>query len=246
MRAFLFFGLIAVSAPASAGTRAIYDHREENRAISFEIDDQRNFRAGDEFQYRIVQGPEVYQVAIVDGRPYVARIEDLADALRETTPGLVRTAARMFTFVGADELKRWEKRGKKKVNGFRGREYVEVDEYRSFEEDFDPMEEMDATRVVLSDDPELEPLGDAMLHYTADELYLKRFLLARTAVDEVLRSLDGLARLGTGIGSSEGDIRLVSVAAADIDPARLSIPATPMTRDEIVGLIRARRNPFRF
>jgi hypothetical protein len=231
--------------PAQAGTRAVYEERDERRTMTFEIDDEGNFRAGREDQYRLVHETEVFQVAEVDGIFYVARIEDLAAARKETTSGLLRAAAKTFTFLGGEGPQQWERRGRKTINGWEGREYKLLSSDRAFDEDYDPFEEMEATTVVVSDDPALEPLGDAMLHYTADEMYLKRHFISGRSANEVLESLDGLARLGTVIASEEGDIRLLSAEEADIDPERLALPAEPMTRAEIVALIREKRNPFK-
>lgn len=239
--------LLAASAmaamPAQAGMHAVYEDRDERRNIAFEIADDRNFRAGTEEQYRLVIDTDVYQVGMIDGRTYVARIEDLAAALKETSSPFLRNAMKAFTFLAADEPKRWERRGKAKVNGFRGREYKEVDE--SSDGKFDPFEDMEAESVIVSDDPALAPLGDAILHFTADELYLKRHFLSGVTSDQVLDSLDGLAKLGTVISASDGAVRLVSAEQAAIDPARLTVPAPPMARTEIVQMIRAKRNPFK-
>ena len=43
---------------------------------------------------------------------------------------------------------------------------------------------------MVSRDPALEPLGDAMLRYTAEELYLKRHFVSGASYKSVLRDLD--------------------------------------------------------
>lgn len=234
---------MTAAVPAEAGLRAVYDQAAEKRTITFEIDDEGNFRAGREGQYRIVTETEVYQVAEMDGQFYVARIEDLAGALKDTSPGLLRAAAKAATFLAGQEPTRWERRSKRTINGIPGREYVEVAHW--INDSFDPFEDMDANRVVISDDPALAALGRAVLHYTADELYLKRHFISGITKDAVLRSLDDLAELGTVIASSEGDLELVEAGEAEIDPGRLRLPAEPMSREAIVALIRAKRNPFK-
>lgn len=246
MRALLVLALAAGAAPAQAEMRAVYEERDAKRLIAFEIDDEGNFRAGRPDQYRLVLGDDAYQVAEVDGRTYVAHLTDLAGALKTTTSPLLRAAAKTFTFLGGDHYQQWARMGRRSVNGWRGREYRLQDSDHDFHpEDADPFEHDDETVVVVSRDPALEPLGDAMLRYTAEELYLKRHFVSGVSYKSVLRDLDGLARLGTVIASSEGDIRLVDAEQAEIDPERLALPAEPMTRDQIVALIRAKRNPFK-
>lgn len=242
MRGAIFLLLACVSVPAEAGIRAVYDEAAAKRQIVFEIDEEGNFRAGDDRHYRLVRGDDAYQVAEVDGQVHVAHLTDLAAALKETASPLLRAAAKSFTFLGSREQE-WIRLGRKRVNGWRGREYRLQDTFP--EDPDDPLAHDDDTTVVISEDPALEPLGDAVLRYTAEELYLKRHFVSGAAYDEVLRDLDGLAELGTVIASSEGGIRLVSVGEADVAPERLELPAKPMTREEIVALMRAKRNPFK-
>jgi hypothetical protein len=64
------------------------------------------------------------------------------------------------------------------------------------------------------------------------------------SADAAMRTLDEIADEGTVIASSEGDIRLRSVAEAEVTADRLALPAEPMRRAEIVALIRAKKNPF--
>jgi hypothetical protein len=226
--------------PALAGTRAVYEERDARRTIHFEISDDGAFRAGSQTRYRLVREDGVYEVATVDGRPYVARMEDLAAALKETTSPVVRSLAKAATFLGERGPGDWVITGRRKVNGRRGTEFRLAERG-----DVDTLDELDDTRLVLSRDPDLAPLGRAMLHYTADELYLKMHLVSGISAEAALRTLDEIADEGTVIASSEGDIRLLSVEAADIGPERLSLPAQPISRAEIVALIRAKRNPFR-
>ena len=247
MRMTTLLALLVIAVPASAGTRAFYEERDEKRLLTFEIVDPGTFRAGREDQYRLVHGDDAYQVAEVDGQFYVAHLTDLGAALKETTSPLLRAFTRTATFFAGPQSETWVRLGRRSVNGWTGREYrlQEIGHTLEEHESEDAFAHDDETVVVVSDDPALEPLGDSMLRYTAEELYLKRHFVSGGTYKSVLRDLDELARLGTVIASSEGDIRLVTVEESEIDPKRLELPATPMTRDEIVALIRAKRNPFK-
>ena len=237
-------GLLALlalaAAPAEAGTRAVYEEREARRTIVFDVSDEGSFRAGTENRYRLALDGDVYEVAKVGGRVHVAHIEDLAAALKETTSPLLRAALKTATFLGKRGAHEWRVGGRKRVNGWKGREFRLVEPG-----DEDTIDELDDTRLVISADPALAPLGRAMLHYTADELYLKHHLVSGASAAAAMRTLDEIADEGAVIASSEGDIRLVSVEDAEIAPERLKLPAQPMSRAEIVALIRAKQNPFK-
>lgn len=228
------------AAPAEAGTRAVYEEREARRTIVFEISDEGSFRAGTENRYRLVRDDGVYEVAILDGRTYVATIEDVAAALKETASPLLRAALKTATFLGERGPHEWRIGGRRTINGRPGREFRLAEPG-----DGETIDELDDTRLVISADPALAPLGRAMLHYTADELYLKNHLVSGISASAAMRTLDEIADEGTVIASSEGDIRLVSAEDAEVGEERLSLPAKPLGRAEIVALIRAKKNPFR-
>ncbi len=239
-QAIFWVALAGAAVPAQAGTRAVYEERDAKRELVFEISEDGPFRAGTETRYRLVREDGVYEVAQQDGRVFVARIEDLAAARKETTAPLVRTLIKVATFVGEKGPGDWVATGRRKVNGRPGLEYRLAEPG-----DEDWSDELDDTRLVLSRDPELAPLGRAMLHYTADELYLKLHLVSGISADAAMRTLDDIADQGTVIASSEGDIRLVSVADADVAAERLALPSEPIGKAELVALIRAKKNPFR-
>ena len=240
MRVLTFLLLAGCVMPAQAGTRAVYEEREARRTLIFEISDDGPFRAGLEDRYRLVRDEGVYEVAKVDGHTYVADIDDLAAALKETSSPLLRAAANTVTFLAEKGPHEWVQMGTRKVNGRRGHQFRLAEPG-----DTDWSDELDDTVLVISPDPALAPLGRAMLHYTADELYLKHHMLSGISKQNALRTLDEIADEGTVIASSEGDIRLVSVDEAEIAPERLALPARPMEQAEIVALIKAKRNPFK-
>lgn len=245
MRFILLLAMAAMSAPAAADIIAVYEQGPRKRPIQFEINENGDFRAGDERHYRLVHGDDAYQVARIRGETFVAHVADLSAALRATTSPLLRAAAKTATFLGSSSDQHWVRGPRRTINGWRGREYRLEDVSLRFDPDEAFEQNHETTTVVVSDDPRLEPVGDAVLRYTSEELYLKRSLVSGTSYDAVLRELDDLANLGAVIASSEDDIRLVKVEKAELDAPRLDLPGVPLTREEIIALIKAKENPFK-
>jgi hypothetical protein len=153
----LFLLLLAGAAvPARAGTRAVYEERDAGREIVFEVSEEGPFRAGSETRYRLVRDDGVYEAATVGGRTYVAGIEDLAAAMKETTSPFVRALVKAATFLGERGPGEWVISGRRTINGRRGVEFRLTEPG-----DEDLADELDDTRFVLSRDPELAPLGHA-------------------------------------------------------------------------------------
>lgn len=65
--------------------------------------------------------------------------------------------------------------------------------------------------------------------------------LARLLLD----TLNRLAAQGTLVESSEEGLQLARVDQAEPDPARLALPAPPLSLDALAALVKAGRNPFR-
>jgi hypothetical protein len=244
MRILLFGALAALAVPAHADIRAVYEERQEKRILVFEIAENGNFRAGAPGSggYRLVIDGKAYQVAEVDGRIHVARLDDIHEALKATTPGIARNAMKAVTFLGTPP-QQIVRRGWKSVNGWKGREYrVEDPTQGLLEEDYITFD--DAASYVVSADPRLSPAGNAIARFTADELAFKRHMLSGRATAMMLGTLGAIARRGTIISSSEGDVRLIEANEAAIDTDRLALPGPVMERSELIAMMEANRNPF--
>jgi hypothetical protein len=244
MRKLLFLALTAIAVPAHADVRAVYEERQEKRTLVFEIADNGNFRAGTPGarDYRLVIGGEAYQVAEVDGRIHVARLDDIHAALKASSSGFARNAMKAFTFLGTPP-QQIVRRGWKSVNGWKGREYrVEDPTQGLLEEDYLTFD--DAVSYVVSDDPRLSLVGKAIARFTADELAFKRHMLSGRATSMMLGTLAALSEKGAIISASEGGVQLIKAEEAPVSPDRLVLPAPVMERGELIAMIGAKRNPF--
>jgi hypothetical protein len=212
---------LALPVFAQAGTIAVYERRAEPGRLVFEIAGNGDFRAGapGARQYRLLLGGENYQVAELDGKPVAA--------LAASTP------------------QRLVRKGPVEVNGWQGELYIirgaewEVDRDGAWQ---DPD---GAPYYVVSRDPALRQLGPALTAFTAGELAFGRHLLAGNASRLLLDTLNRLAAQGTLVESSEEGLQLARIEQAEPDPARLALPAPPLSLDALAALVKAGRNPFR-
>ncbi|MCC2956295.1 hypothetical protein LK542_11775 [Massilia sp. IC2-477] len=213
----------------------------------FEIADNGDFRAGapDGRQYRLVLAGESYQVAELGGRPVVARLADIEAALRANANDAGSGIMRALSAIPAFTPQRIVHKGPIEINGWSG----EVYNIRGAEWEFDRYGSVrdpeGAPYYVVSRDPTLRQVGPALLAFTAGELAFGRHLLAENASRLLLDTLQQLAARGTLIESSENGLQLMQAEQAAIDPARLALPAPPLSREAVAALVRERRSPFR-
>ena len=237
---------LLLSPLAQADTRAVYEQSADPGRLVFEIADNGDFRAGapDGRQYRLVIGGEAYQVAQLEGRLLVARLKDIEDALRASGNGAGRGILRSLTALVAATPQRIVHNGPIEINGWRG----EVYNVRGAEWEFDrygPIRDPEgAPYYVVSREPSLRQLGPAMRSFAIGELAFGRHLLADSAARVLLDTMDYLAARGTLIESSENGLQLMQAEQATIDPARLALPAPPLSREALAAALKEGRNPF--
>jgi len=235
------------SSLALADTRAVYEQDVEPRRLVFEIADNGDFRAGapDARQYRLVLAGQSYQVAELDGRVLVARLADIEDALRSTPNGAGRGILRALTALAASTPQRIVYNGPIEINGWKGG----VFNIRGAEWEFDrhgAIRDPDgAPYYVLSREPSLRQIGPALSTFTLGELAFGRHLMADSAVRMVVDTEAQLAAQGTLVESSENGLQLVSAEQVRIDPARLALPAPPLSRESVLALVKEGRSPFK-
>ncbi|VXA98027.1 conserved hypothetical protein [Massilia sp. 9I] len=238
--------LAFLSGLAQAGIRAVYEQDADPGKLVFEIADNGDFRAGapDGRQYRLVIGGEAYQVAEFEGRPVVARLGDIEEVLRANANGVGRGIMRSLTALAAATPQRIVHNGPIEVNGWRG----EVYNVRGAEWEFDrfgPIRDpQGAPYYVVSREPALRQIGPAVRTFTIGELAFGRHLLAESAARVLVDTMDYLAARGTLIESSENGLQLMQAEQAAIDPARLALPAAPLSREALATLVREGRSPF--
>lgn len=244
---FLILLCAFLSSFARADTRAVYEQDIAPRRLVFEIADNGDFRAGapDARQYRLVLGGQSYQVAELDGRPLVARLADIEDALRSMSGGAGRGILRALTGVAASTPQRMVHNGPIEINGWKG----EVFNIRGAEWEFDRYgairDPEGAPYYVVSREPGLRQVGPAMTTFTLGELAFGRHLMADNAARVLVDTVERLAAQGTLIDSSENGLQLVLAEQVRIDPARLALPAPPLSRDAVMVLVKEGRSPFK-
>lgn len=237
---------VFLSASVHAGTRAVYEQLARPDTLVFEIADNGDFRAGppDGRQYRLVLAGESYQVAELNGKPVVARLADIEAALRANANGLGRGLMQSLAGLVAALPQRLVHNGPIEINGWRG----EVYNIRGAEWEFDRYgavrDPEGAPYYVLSRDPALRQVGPALKAFTVGELAFGRHLLADSAVRVMLDTLDQLDARGTLIDSSENGLQLVKAEPLRVEPARLALPAAPLTRAAVAALVKEGRSPF--
>lgn len=235
-----------LSSLTHAGTRAVYEQAADPARLVFEIADNGDFRAGAPGgrQYRLVLSGEAFQVAELDGRPVVARLGDIEEVLRANANGVGRGIMRSLTALAAATPQRLVHKGPIEINGWHGEVYNirgaqwEFDRYGAYR---DPE---GAPYYVLSRDPALRQVGPALTALTAGDLAFGRHLLADSAIRTLLDTLERLAARGTLVESSEKGLQLVQAEQVRIEPARLALPAQPMSLAALSTLVREGRNPF--
>lgn len=236
-----------VSTLAHADTRAVYEQDADPGKIVFEIADNGDFRAGapNAAQYRLVLAGEAYQVAELDGKPVVARLNDIEAVLRANANQLGRGIMRSLSALAAATPQRLVHQGPIAINGWHG----EVYNIRGAEWEFDGdgayRDPEGAPYYVLSRDPALRQVGPALTAFTTGDLAFGRHLLAESAVRRLLDTLAQLDARGTLIDSSENGLRLVEAGQVRVDPARLALPAPPLARATLMALVQEGRSPFR-
>lgn len=236
-----------LSASVQAGTRAVYEQLARPDTLVFEIADNGDFRAGapDARQYRLVLAGESYQVAELDGKPVVARLADIEEALRVNANGVGRGLMRSLTGLVAALPQRIVHNGPIEIKGWHG----EVYNIRGAEWEFDRYGAMrdpeGAPYYVISRDPALRQVGPALKAFTIGELAFGRHLLADGAVRVLLDTLDQLDARGTVIDSSENGLQLVRAEPLRVEAARLALPAAPLSRAALTALVKEGRSPFR-
>lgn len=232
---------------AHAGTRAVYQQRAHPATLIFEIADNGDFRAGvpGDTQYRLVLGGESYQVAELNGHLVAARLSDIEAALRTSGNGMGRNLVRSLTALAASTPQRIVYAGPAEVNGWRGEAYRIDGAEWEFDRDGAWRDPEGPPYYVISRDPALRQVGNALTTFTAGELAFGRHLLADNAARLLLDTLYRLASYGTLIDSTENGLQLVQAAPEQVDRSRLALPSPPLSREALLALIQQQRNPFR-
>lgn len=219
-RLVLAAALLLVAGPAAAGMRALYEASGNPRTLLVEVADTGDFRVGepDAPSYGLGVGGAFYLVApAADGTTEVIRIEDMAAALDEVLPPAFKA---LFGAAAANAKParppRLVRIGTRTIAGQAG----EV--WRVTAGDPPQTREM-----VFSRAPELAPVGTAITRFMESSMLMAAPLFGPLAADMV-KEMRAVFALGTPLDGG-GMFRLVKAEAASIAPARLALPAEPLT-----------------
>jgi len=231
MRFIITLLLFCLPASALAGQRAVY-RGGDGKGMTIEVADDgsavvRNQDMPD--NYGILKDGQFYLVSREKGEWNVARAEDLAAAFDQVLPPLFKN------LFGAASAKRpnsrgfrVEAKGKRKMLGHEGQVYAVYG--------FDESKPKESKEVVVSKDPELQPVGKAMQEFMVSTTMMLAPFLGKAAA-EIGGDIRTMFTYGTPL-SIEGSLQLASFEKADIPASATALPAKPKTAAELLKEIR--------
>lgn len=220
----LLLPLLAIAAPATAGSRAVYEGMP-GPPVVIEVGDNGDARIGGEGKddYGLLIGGEFYLVSKDGSRWKVARIADQAAAFDKVLPPIFRTLFSAAAKGKASGLK-MVKKGSRTIAGITGEVYAVTG--------LDSEKPAESTDMVITRDPRLAPAGRALAGFTDAMMVMMAPLIGEMAAGEIARNHE-LVALGTPLDTRNG-LHLKEFSEVAVDPARLVLPARPQTVDQIV------------
>jgi hypothetical protein len=224
----LLLPLLAMAAPAIAGSKAVYANTPDPPVV-IEVGDNGDARIGAEGkdEYGLLIGGEFYLVAKEGGQWKVARVADQAAAFDKVLPPIFRSLFSAAGKASPSKLK-IEKNGPRTVAGVAGTAYALTG--------LDPEKPAEVTELVFTTDPRLVPVGRALGGFNDAMMVMMTPLIGEMAASEIAENRE-LMTLGTPLDTKNG-LHLTSFAETAVDPARLVLPAKPQTVDQIVAGIK--------
>jgi hypothetical protein len=216
---------------AQAGLRAVYFDASKSKQLVIEVADNGDARIGetDSGDYGLLIGGKFMVVGDQEGKPMVARIEDIGAAIDRVVPPIFHDMLRDPSSAGLPRRLQAKADGEQMVGGQKGRVY----HISGFAGD-DPAKPAD---YVISTDPALAPVGHALEQFMNAALVPAAVLMG-PAIPELLGETREIFALGTPIDIS-GRFRLDRVETVDVPASRLALPAAPATVDALVETMKA-------
>jgi hypothetical protein len=216
---------------AQAGLRAIYFDAAKSRQLVVEVADNGDARIGeaDSSDYGLLIGGKFLIVGDQEGRPMVARIEDIGAAIDRVVPPIFHDMLRDPSSAALPRRLQARADGEQVIGGQNGRVY-----HISGFAGGDPAKAED---YVISTDPMLAPVGHALEQFMNAALVPAAVLMG-SAIPELLGETREIFALGTPIDIG-GRFRLDRVETADVAAARFALPAPPTTVDALVDRMKA-------
>lgn len=221
--------LLAASA-AEAGLRAVYVDLQDSKQLQIDVFDNGDARIGEvgSANYGLWLGGQFYVVDTSGPKPLVARLKDIATAIDQVLPpifkGLLDNPAAMppnHLTVQAGEFA--------ETGGRRGQIY----RIRGF----DSSHPDKGTEYVISEDPELKPVGAALEQFMNAAVVPMAPLIGQGAT-ELIAETHAIFVLGTPIDVG-GRFRLQKAEKAVLPAAYFKLPAQPQSVDELVAAMKA-------
>lgn len=232
----LLLTLIAVlllAQPAWAGQRATYVDKD-GKKLTIEVTDDGNaiVTPDGQDQYGILRDGHFYLVGHENGALHVARMEDMAAAFDHVLPPVFK---QLFDMAAKNQSKsklRIEPAGTRTIAGHEGQLY----KVYGLKDD----KPNEATEMVLSKDPALQPVGQAMTQFSISSVLLLAPLIGQAAGDMIteMRTI-----FSYGAPLDAGQFKLASVETVAIPASAAVLPGKPETVDEIVAQLKASSAP---
>ena len=222
--------MLFATTSARAGLRAIYIDVRDSKQLQIDVHDNGDARiseAGSE-DYGLLLGGDFYIVDVEGGTPTVARLKDIASAIDQVLPPIFKglfdqaAAAMPKAELGIEPGAAGEAGGRKgRVYHVRGLDSAVPDK---------------TTDYLISDDPELRPVGAALEQFMNAAVVPAAPLIGAGAT-ELIAETRTIFALGTPIDVA-GRFRLNLAGKAAFPNAYFRLPAQPRSVGQLVAAMK--------
>jgi hypothetical protein len=229
MRFLLALALSLAPTTAHAGTRATYVDGERKKIV-IEVADNGDARITSEGSepYGVLRGGEFYTVGGAKGAPVVARVADIAAALGQVMPPIFKEMLAAAEKDAPAAKLRIEPRGSRKSGGRDGLVFAVYG--------MDDSKRDEASEIVVSRDPALKPVGQAVEGLMVGSTLMLGGLIGPAAA-EMAGDMRKVFALGTPLDMA-GKLKLVALEEVEVPAAATELPARPRTVAEIVATMK--------
>lgn len=223
--------LILIAFPAHAGTKATY-LRPDGGSTIIEIADNGDVRIGpsDDAEYGLLVNGRFYMVQTSSDRTTVTRIEDIIAAAGLLLPPGFNERSKSANSREPPHTN-LEADGSATVAGREGRRFKMKGVHKP-------------DRLVVSDDPSLQPVGAAMEGIATASVAAMTGFLGKETGEELLSHIRDMFLRGTPLLTFDG-WTLTTVEKADVGRDRVRLPGKPLSLQEAARLLREARSAQR-
>ena len=223
--------VIGLGNAADAGLRAVYFDAGKAKQLQIDVADNGSARIAElgSADYGLLIGGEFYVINIEDGKPTVARLKDVATAMDKVLPPIFKGLFDKASAAMPKTRLTVEPGGPGSAGGRDGRIY--------HVKGMDSGEPGKVTDFLISDDPELKPVGAALEQFMNAAMVPAAPLIGAMAA-EMIAETRTIFALGTPIDAG-GRFRLDSAAKADLPAEAFALPAKPQTVEQLVAAMKA-------